>query len=149
MLRFDPPELREDLAVAIEAWKRKVESPRDGDFSDDLVDVALPGFDPAGHEDRTITPKTEFGLFLPKWEYTKVISYGGFVVSQGAGAGPPDRGVRLLDRPALPPQGCFGKRSHLRASQPPPPRAEVRGGAGDPAVVHKMGSRAQRTLEET
>lgn len=73
------PELREDLARAIELWKRKVEPPRDDDFSDDLVDVTLADFDLAGHEERTITPKTEFGLFLPEWEDTKLISYGGFV----------------------------------------------------------------------
>lgn len=79
MLKFDPPKLREELAVAIEVWKRRVEPPRDDDFSDDLVDVTLPGFDPAEHEDKTITPKTEFGLCLPEWEDTAIISYGDFV----------------------------------------------------------------------
>jgi hypothetical protein len=79
MLRFDPPELCEDLAKAIELWKRKVKPRRENDFSDDLVDVTLANFDPAGHEDRTITPSNEFGLFLPEWEDTKMISYGGFV----------------------------------------------------------------------
>ncbi len=79
MLRFDPPELRNDLARTIEAWKRQVALHREDDLSDDLVDITLPGFDPAEHEDKTITPETEFGLSLPKWDDAAIISYGGFV----------------------------------------------------------------------
>ncbi len=79
MLKFDPPQLRDDLARAIEVWKRQVDIHREDDFSEDLVDVTLPGFDPAEHEDRTITSETEFGLFLPEWEDAAAISYGGFV----------------------------------------------------------------------
>jgi hypothetical protein len=79
VLKFDPPQLRDDLAQAIEVWKREVDIHREDDFSEDLVDITLPDFDPTEQEDRTITSETEFGLSLPKWEDAAIISYGGFV----------------------------------------------------------------------
>lgn len=79
MLRFDPPELRDELAAAIEVWKREVEPPSSDYFSDDIVDVTLPDFEPTEHDDRTITPQTEFQLLLHRWEDSATISYGGFV----------------------------------------------------------------------
>jgi hypothetical protein len=79
VLSFDPPKLRDDLARAIEVWKRKVGVNREDDFSDEIVDVTLPGFSPDEYEDRTITPDTKFKLFLPEWEDAAIISYASFV----------------------------------------------------------------------
>ena len=79
MLRFDPPELRDELAAAIEVWKREVAPPSPDYLSDDIVDVTLPDFEPAEHDDRTITPRTEFELLLHRWEDSATISYGAFI----------------------------------------------------------------------
>jgi hypothetical protein len=65
MLKFDPPELRDDLARTTEVWKRKVDVNAEDYFYDEFVDVTRPGFDAAEHEDRTIIPDTEFGLIYP------------------------------------------------------------------------------------
>ncbi len=79
MLKFDPPELRDDLARAIERWKRKVHVDLEDYFTNEFVDVTRPGFDAAEHEDRTITPETEFGLSLPEWDNVAVISCHSFI----------------------------------------------------------------------
>jgi hypothetical protein len=71
--------LRDDLAQAIEVWKRKIDALREYCISEDIVDVTLPGFDPAKHEDETITPGSRFALSLPAWEDATTISYGDFV----------------------------------------------------------------------
>jgi hypothetical protein len=79
IVRFDPPELHGELSHAIEVWKRMVNPPSADYFSDDLVDVTLPDFDPAEHADITITSQTEFELLLHGWEDSIPISYGAFI----------------------------------------------------------------------
>lgn len=79
MLKFYPPELRDDLAAAIEAWKESIDISWAYDFSEDIVDVTDPDFDPADHEDRLITHETEFELSLPKWEDVTRVTYGEFI----------------------------------------------------------------------
>jgi hypothetical protein len=69
----------DDLARAIELWKRKVDINVEDHFSDEFVDVTRPGFGAAEHEDRTIIPETEFGLFLPEWDNVTIISCRGFI----------------------------------------------------------------------
>jgi hypothetical protein len=84
VLKFEPQELRDELAEAIGIWKRMVWEQELGfawrdDFPLDLVDVTDPGFDPASYEDRTVTPDTEFELTLPRWQDATRITYGDFV----------------------------------------------------------------------
>lgn len=79
MLKFNPPELQQELSLAIEIWKQVVNPPSVDYFSDDLIDVTLPDFDPAGHKDSTITPQTEFELLLHKWEDSATITYRAFI----------------------------------------------------------------------
>ena len=75
MLNFDPPELREELAAAIETWKQKIDISWEYDFSDDIVDVTDADFDAADYPDQTITHESEFKLGLPKWEDAARVTY--------------------------------------------------------------------------
>lgn len=93
VLKFEPHELRDELAEAIETWKQRIwergiGSSWKNDFPLDLIDVTDPDFDPVGHEDRIITPETEFELTLPRWQESTRITYGDFVrlVRELAGA---------------------------------------------------------------
>jgi hypothetical protein len=79
VLNFDPPELREELAAAIETWKQMIDISLEYDFSDDIVDVTDADFDAADYPDQTITHESEFELGLPKWEDAARVTYGEFI----------------------------------------------------------------------
>ena len=79
MLKFEPPELREELAAAIETWKQKIDISYEYDFSDDIVDVTDADFDVAKHTGKTITYESAFRLGLPKWEDAVRVTYGEFI----------------------------------------------------------------------
>lgn len=79
MLSFDPPDLRDELAAAIDVWKQQIDISEDYDFSEDVVDVTKSDFDPAEYEDRTVTYGSEFDLGLPKWEDVARVTYGRFI----------------------------------------------------------------------
>lgn len=79
MLRFNPPELRDELATAIEAWKQRIDITEEYDFSEDIIDVTDSNFNPADYEDQTITYESEFNLGLPKWEDSARVTYEEFI----------------------------------------------------------------------
>src|SRR5215208_2205795 len=86
VLKFDPPELQDQLLAAIETWKQKIDITREDDFwddlnnfSDDTVDVTDAGFNAADYPDQTITCESEFDLGLPEWEGTARVTYGEFI----------------------------------------------------------------------
>lgn len=79
VLRFESPELRDELAEAIKVWKGKIRIARAYEFSEDVVDVTDPDFDPAAHPDRLVTYGSEFDLGLPEWEDSARITYGEFI----------------------------------------------------------------------
>jgi hypothetical protein len=94
VLKFDPPELQDQLLAAIETWKQKIDITREDDFwddlddfsddtvvnfSDDIVDVTDAGFNAADYPDQTITCESEFHLGLPEWEGTARVTYGEFI----------------------------------------------------------------------
>jgi hypothetical protein len=79
LLSFDPPELRGEIAAAVESWKSLTDPRWERDFSYDIVDVADPDFDPADYKDTTITEGTKFTLSLPRWEDEVRLSYGEFI----------------------------------------------------------------------
>lgn len=151
-MKFDPPELHEALAEAIEVWKRDVSHPRDGDFSEDIVDVTVPGFDAAALDDRTITPKTEFGLFLPKCEDTLTISYGRFIKlakeqeeAQLTGGRECQTGLRYLLRVAPANDWTY---AHLNRLLPEPASEEELAAQREYAVVDRKATDLRERLEQ-
>lgn len=79
MLLFDPPELRNHIAEALGTWEKLVGYDWDRDFSDDVIDVSDPDFNPAEYGDSTITKDDSFTLSLPRWEDEVRVTYGEFV----------------------------------------------------------------------
>src|SRR5215217_2897230 len=79
VLKFDPPELQDQLLAAIETWKQKIDITWEYDFSDDIVDVTDAGFNAADYPDQIITYESEFDLGLPKWEDAARVTYREFI----------------------------------------------------------------------
>lgn len=84
MLKFEPHELRDELAEAIKIWKQRIWEQEIGsgwrdNFPGDLIDVTDSNFNPADYEDQTITSDTEFELTLPRWQDAEHITYGEFI----------------------------------------------------------------------
>ena len=83
VLKFDPPELQDQLLAAIETWKQKIDITWEYDFSDDIVDVTDAGFNAADYPDQIITYESEFDLGLPKWEDAARVTYREFIELAG------------------------------------------------------------------
>ncbi len=79
MLRFDPPELCDEITATVESRVALTDPRWERDFSDDIVDVSHLEFDPADYEDTTITEGTKSTLSLPRWEDEVRLSYGEFI----------------------------------------------------------------------
>ncbi|MEI2580009.1 hypothetical protein [Scytonema sp. PRP1] len=83
MLYFNPPELKEQIANAINVWVNQF------NFLDTLVDLTYTlespvdliddNFDPAKYSNKTIDSKTTLGVGLPYWNEIVAMSYQDFI----------------------------------------------------------------------
>lgn len=77
MAHFDPPELREELAMAVQTWLNLLKIDID-DFSDDIASILDPDLDTDNRDDDLLTVDSRFDFYLPKSEIHSRISFGDF-----------------------------------------------------------------------
>jgi hypothetical protein len=79
VLNFDPPELQNELAAAIEIWKQNIDISWEQDIPDSIIHVTDADFDAADDRDQTVTYESDFELGLPKWQSAARITCREFI----------------------------------------------------------------------
>lgn len=77
MLRFEPPELKDEFTQTVKAWTEKFEF-SELVLSEDcgfIMDLIFEGLDPSEYEDITVDQNYLLGIELPRWHGTAYFSY--------------------------------------------------------------------------